>query len=124
MLYVEVPVGAPSFFSQLLERPERLVVLVGVASLFSSDFAASLFAEVVQKGPPTAVPSAPPEKPPVVWGTGIDVPEVSGFWVLPNNPPQNPGAAAEVDVEVAALSAGLKEARRIHQAQGRLLLSL
>ena len=65
-----------------------------------------------------------PKNPPVVWGTGVNVPDVSGFWVLLNNPPPNAGVVIEVDVEVAALSANLGEARRIHQAQGWLSLSL
>ena len=76
------------------------------------------------KKPTAAVPPVPPEKPPVVWGTGIDALDVSSFWVLANNPPPNTGVVVEVDVEVAAPSAGLMEARIIHQAQGRLLLLL
>ena len=49
LLYVEVPVGTPYFFSSLLERPKRLVVVVGMMSFFSSGFAGSLFVEVVQQ---------------------------------------------------------------------------
>ena len=108
LVAVKLPAGAPSFFSPSLGRPNRLVVVVGVASFFSSGFAASLFVVVVPKSPPPAVPPVPPnEKPPVFWGTGVDVLDVSGFWVLPNNPPPpNAGVVAEVEVEVAALSAG------------------
>jgi len=99
-------------------------MVAGVVPFFPSGFAESLFAEAVQKIPLPVVLPVPPEKPPVVWRAGIDVPEVSGFWVLPNNLIPNAGVVVEVDVEVAALSAGFGEAQRIHQAQGRLLSSL
>lgn len=59
------------------------------------------------------VPPVPPkEKPPVLWGTGVEVPGVSGFFV-PNKPPPNAGVVVVVvveveaaEVEVVALSAG------------------
>ena len=67
LVAVEVAAGAPSFLSPSLGRPNRLVVVVGVASFFSSGFATSLFAVVVPKSPPPVVPPVPPnEKLPVV----------------------------------------------------------
>lgn len=67
LVAVEVPAAVPSFFSPSLEGPNRFVVIAGVASFFSSGFAASLFAVVVPNSPPPEVPPAPPkEKLPVV----------------------------------------------------------
>ena len=106
LVAVEVPGAGPSFFSLSLGGPNRLVVVVGAASFFSSGFTASLFV-VTPNSPPPPVPPVPPnEKPPVAGGTGVDVPDVSGF-LTPNKPVPSVGVVVEVEVEVVALSTGL-----------------
>ena len=87
-----VEVMAPIEIDLAINKEDKKVVysLAGV-SFFSSGFAASFFVEIVQENPPPAVPPIPPEKTPAVWGTGVDVPDVSSFWVLPDNLPPNPG---------------------------------
>ena len=122
LVAVEVPAVVPSFFSPSLGRPKRLVVVMGVTSFLSSGFAASLFVVVVPKSPPPVVPPVPPnEKPPAVGGTGVDAPEVSGFWT-PNSPPPNAGVVVEVDVEVVALSAGLGGSPKNPPAAGMIVV--
>ena len=80
-------------------------MIAGAGSFFSSGFAASLF--VVPNSPPPPVPPVPPnEKPTVIGGTGVDVPDVSGF-LAPNKPAPSDGVIVEVDVIVVALSTGL-----------------
>jgi hypothetical protein len=104
VVVVEVPGAGPSFLSPSFGGPNRLMVVAGVVSFFSSGFAASLFVVVVPNSPPPPVPPIPPKGiPPVVGGTGVDVPGVSGF-LAPNKLPPNPGAGAEV--EVVTLSVG------------------
>ena len=106
-MVVEVLGAGPSFFSPSLGGPNRLVVAAGAASFFSSGFGASLFVVVTPNSPPPPVPPVPPnEKPTVVGGTGVDVPDVSGF-LTPNKPAPSAGVVVEVDVEVVALSTGL-----------------
>lgn len=104
LVAAEVPGTVPFFLSPSLGGPNRLVEVAGVVSFFSSGFVASLLV-AGPNSPPPAVP--PKEKPPVVGGTGVEVPEVevSGF-LGPNKPPPNAGVAVEVEVEVVALSAG------------------
>ena len=122
LVAVEVPAVVPSFFSPSLGRPKRLVVVMGVTSFLSSGFVASLFVVVVPKSPPPVVPPVPPnEKPPAVGGTGVDAPEVSGFWT-PNSPPPNAGVVVEVDVEVVALSAGLGGSPKNPPAAGMVVV--
>jgi len=108
LVAVEVPAAAPSFFSPSLVRPNKPAVVAGVASFFSSGLVTSLFAVVAPNSPPPVVPPVPPkDKPLVVGGTGVDVPDVSGF-LTPNKPPPNACVVVvEVDVEAVALSAGL-----------------
>ena len=80
-------------------------MVVGAGSFFSSGFAAFLF--VVPNSPPPPVPPVPPnEKPTVIGGTGVDIPDVSGF-LTPNKPAPRAGVVVEVDVVVVALSTGL-----------------
>ena len=77
--------------------------MVGVASFFSSGFAASLFVVVAPNNPLPLVP--PTEKPPVAGGVDVDAADVSGFFA-PNKPPPNTGVVVVVDVEGVALPTG------------------
>ena len=117
LVAVEVPVGAPSFSRRPQE--DRTACSGGGSSVLLL-FRLRNILVCGSSPPPAAPPVSPKEKPPVVWGTGVDVPDVSSFWV-PNNPPPNVGVVVEVDVEVAPPSAGLGEAQGIHQSRGRVL---
>jgi len=64
LVAIEVPVVTPSFFSPSLEGPNRLVVVTGVESFFSSGFVPSLFAVLIPNRPPPAV-AFPKAEPPV-----------------------------------------------------------
>jgi hypothetical protein len=117
LVVVEGPAAAPSFCPPSLGGPNRLVVVAGVVSFLSSGFVAGLFV-VGPNNPPPVVPPVPPKaKLPVVGGTGVDVPEVSGF-LAPNKPPPNAGVVVEVAVEVAVLSAGLGGSPKIPPVAG------
>ena len=105
LVIVKVPEPAPSFFSPSVERPKILAVVTGVASFFSPGFA------VPSSPPPVVPPGAPKAKPPVVEGTGVNVPDASGFLIAKKLLP-NAGVAVEVDVEVVVLSAGLEGSPR------------
>lgn len=91
-------------------------MVAGVASFFSSGFAESLFVVVVPSSPPVP-PDTPKAKPPVVGGTGVDVPDASGFLIAKKLLP-NAGVAVEVDAEVVMLSAGLGGSPRNPPSEG------
>lgn len=92
-----------------------------MASFFSSGFAESLFVVVVPSSPPPVVPPGVPKaKPPVVGGTGVEVPDASGFFA--KKLPPNAGVAVEVDAEVAVLSAGLGGSPRNPPSEGVVLV--
>ena len=115
LVAVEGPAAVLSFFSPSFRGPNRLVVVTGAVSFFSSGFAASLF---VPNSPPPIVPPVPGKaRPPVVEGTAVDVPEFSGF-LAPNKPPLNPEVVVEVEVGVAILSAGLGGSPKIPPVAG------
>ena len=110
-----VPTAVPSFLSPSLGGPNRDVVIVGVVSFFSSGFVASLLV-AAPNSPPAVVPPVPPKgRPPVVGGTGVEVPEASGF-LVPNKLPPSPGAV--VEVELTALSAGFGGSPKIPPVAG------
>lgn len=78
----------------------------GAASFFSSGFVASLLV-VTPNSPGPVVPPVPARgKLPIVGGTGVDIPGVSGFFV-PKKPLPKAGVVVEVEVEAVTPSAGL-----------------